>query len=198
MAAHHAATLAAEMITKVGPAALLSDDPPPDAPLDARIQVNAGQVRKVAEKLSTLSEASPFPFVSLELPPVGHPKALDFFFAATLRQFGFWSERNNRYDQPMIAKIGGVELKGSGYLWSAFKRRIEGDPDFCSPERQTNLSQEELLEVFRADNGDDPMPALDLHLEQAHRYGRDMLAVSLTPQAVLGKALASVCSISRH
>jgi len=191
MAAHHAATLAAEMITKVGPAALLSDDPPPDAPLDARIQVNAGQVRKVAEKLSTLSEASPFPFVSLELPPVGHPKALDFFFAATLRQFGFWSERNNRYDQPMIAKIGGVELKGSGYLWSAFKRRIEGDPDFCSPERQTNLSQEELLEVFRADNGDDPMPALDLHLEQAHRYGRDMLAVSLTPQAVLGKALAS-------
>ena len=35
------------------------------------------------------------------------------------------------------------------------------------------------------------MPALDLHLEQANRYGRDMLALGLTPQAVLGKALAS-------
>jgi hypothetical protein len=35
------------------------------------------------------------------------------------------------------------------------------------------------------------MPALDLHLEQAHSYGRDMLALQLTPQTVLGKALES-------
>jgi len=47
------------------------------------------------------------------------------------------------------------------------------------------------LEVFRADNGDDPMPALDLHLQMANQYGRDMLALQFTPQAVLDKALAS-------
>jgi hypothetical protein len=76
-------------------------------------------------------------------------------------------------------------------LWDAFWRRVEVDPDFCSPERQANLSREELLEVFRADNGDDPMPALDLHLEQAHTYGRDMHELQLTPQVVLDKALAS-------
>ena len=35
------------------------------------------------------------------------------------------------------------------------------------------------------------MPALDLHLEQARKYGRDMLALQLTPQEVLDKALAS-------
>jgi sugar/nucleoside kinase (ribokinase family) len=191
MAARHAVPLAAEMIEQVGPTALLSEDPPPEAPLDARVQVNEGQVHQVAAKISTLSEASPFPFVSPELPPVGHPKALDFFFAATLQQFSFWLERNGRYDGPLIATIGGVELKGSDYLWSAFKRRIEGDPDFCSPEQQANLSREQLLEVFRADNGDDPMPALDLHLEQARQYGRDMLVLGLTPQALLGKALAS-------
>jgi len=191
MAARHAIPLAAEMIAQVGPTALLSEDPPPEAPLDARVRVNHGQVRKVAEVISTLSEASPFPFVSPELPPVGHPKALDYFFAATLQQFSFWSERNNRYDQPLIAQIGGVEKKGSDYLWDAFRRRVEQDADFCSPERQVNLSREELLEVFRADNGDDPMPALDLHLEQARSYGRDMLVLQLTPQAVLGKALAS-------
>jgi len=191
MAARHAVTLAAEMIAQVGPSALLSEDPPPEAPLDARVQVNDGQVRKVTEKISTLSELSPFPFVSPELPPVGHPKALDYFFAATLQQFSFWSEQNNRYYQPLIAKIGGVEQKGSDYLWDAFRRRVEQDADFCSPERQANLSRDELLEVFRADNGDDPMPALDLHLEQAHHYGRDMLALQLTPQAVLQESLAS-------
>ncbi len=191
MAARHAVTLAAEMITQVGPTALLSEDPPPETPLDARVQVNDGQVREVAGKISALSEASPFPFVSPEVPPVGHPRALDYFFAFTLQQFSFWSERNNRYHQPLIARIGGVEQKGSDYLWDAFWRRVEGDPDFCSPERQANLSREELLEVFRADNGDDPMPALDLHLEQARKYGRDMLTLQLTPQAVLDKALAS-------
>ena len=191
MAARHAVTLAAEMITQVGPTALLSEDPPPDAPLDARVQVNDGQVRKVAAKVSTLPEASPFPFVSPELPPAGHPQALDYFFAATLQQFSFWSERDNRYDRPLIAQIGGVEQKGSDYLWAAFTRRVERDADFCSPERQANLSREELLEVFRADNGDDPMPALDLHLEKAQYYGRDMLVLHLTPQAVLEKALAS-------
>ena len=35
------------------------------------------------------------------------------------------------------------------------------------------------------------MPALDLHLEKARHYGREMLALQLTPQAVLQKALAS-------
>jgi hypothetical protein len=179
------------MVGQVGPTALLSDDPPPEVSLDARVQVNDGQVQKVAEKIPPLSEVSPFPFVSPELPSVGHPKALDYFFAATLHQFSFWTVQNNRYHLPLIAKIGGVELKGSDYLWSAFKRRLEADADFCSPERQANLSREELLEVFLADDGDDPMPALDLHLEQARSYGRDMLALQLMPQAVLDKALAS-------
>jgi len=179
------------MIAHVGPTALLSEDPPPEAGLDARVQVNDGQVQKVSELISTLSEASPFQFVSPEVPPIGHPQALDYFFAFTLHQFSFWTVENNRYHQPLIAEIGGVELKGSDYLWSAFRGRLEIDADFCSPVRQANLSRDEMLDVFRADNGDDPMPALDLHLEQSHSYGRDMLALQLTPQAVLDKALAS-------
>jgi len=191
MAARQATALAAEMIAQVGPTALLSDGLPPEVSLDARVQVNEGQVRKVSEKISTLPEASPFQFVSPEVPPVGHSQALDYFFAFTLHQFSFWTVQNNRYHQPLIAGIGGVKLKGSDYLWSAFTRRLEGDADFCTPKRQANLSREELLEVFRADNGDDPMPALDLHLQMANQYGRDMLALQLTPQAVLDKALAS-------
>ncbi len=191
MAARHAAALAAEMIAYVGPTALLLENPPPKAPMDTRVQVNNKRVTQVAKTISTLAEASPFQFVSPEVPPVGDPQALDYFFAFTLHQFSFWTVKNNRYHQPLIAKIGGVELKGSDYLWSAFNRRLKVDTDFHTPERQANLSREELLEVFRADNGDDPMPALDLHLEQSHSYGRDMLALQLTPQAVLDQALTS-------
>jgi sugar/nucleoside kinase (ribokinase family) len=191
MAARDAVALAGMMTCQVGPAALLSEDPPPEAPPDPRVQVDEGQVRKVAKTISALPEASPYPWVGPTLPPAGHPKAVDYLFAATLQQFSFWSVRDNRYYQPMIAEIGGVERKGSDYLWAAMTRRLEEDAEFCSPERQAELSREELLAVFRADNGQDPMPALDLHLEQARRYGRDMLALQLTPQAVVDRALAS-------
>jgi sugar/nucleoside kinase (ribokinase family) len=191
MAARHAVPLASEMIGKVGPSALLSDEPPPQTFLDSRVRVNDGQVQKVAEMISTLAEVTPYPFVSSELPSVGHPRALDYFFAATLQQFSFWTVRENRYYQPLLAKIGGVEKKGSDYLWDAFSRRVEIDADFCSPERQANLSRKELQEVFRSDDGDDPMPALDLHLEQARRYGQDMVALQLTPRTVLQKAMTS-------
>jgi sugar/nucleoside kinase (ribokinase family) len=191
MAARDAVALAAEMIGQVGPTALLSEAPPPEAPPDPRVQIDEEQVRRAARTISALPEPSPYPWVGPTLPPAGHPKAVDYLFAATLQQFSFWSVRDNRYCQPLIAPIGGVERKGSDYLWAAFTRQLESDAEFCSPERQADLSREELLAVFRADNGDDPMPALDLHLEQARRYGRDMLALQLTPQAVLDRALNS-------
>lgn len=191
MAARCATALAAEMITQVGPTALLSEHPPPEPPHDPRVRIDREQVRKIARLISTLPEATPFPFVLPFLPPVGHPQALDYFFAFTLQQFGFWWVKNNHYHRPLIARIGGAELKGSDYLWGAYWRCVERDPDFVSPERQANLSRDELLQVFRADDGTDPMPALDLHLEQAHQYGSDMLALQLTPQAVLEKVLAS-------
>ena len=191
MAARHAAVLASEMITQIGPTALLSRYPAPKEALDGRIELNCPQVRSVARQIATIAEVAPYQFTSPELPPVGHPKTVDYFFAATLQQFSFWTERDGRYERPLIAKLGGVERKGSDYLWETYRRAVEQDPDFCSPERQADLSRQELLAVFRADDGTDPMPALDLHLQQARQYGRDMLALQLTPQIMLEHALAS-------
>ena len=116
---------------------------------------------------------------------------MDYLFAATLQQFSFWTARDNRYHRPLIAPIDGVQRKGSDYLWAAMTRRLEEDAEFCSPERQADLSRDDLLAVVRADNGEDPMPALDRHLQEARRYGRDMLALQLTPQAVVDRALAT-------
>jgi hypothetical protein len=155
------------------------------------VQINEEQVQKIGEKIAEIPEIAPFQYVYPVVPPVGHPKALDYFFAFTLQQFSFWTVKDNRYHQPLIATIGGVEWKGSDYLFEAYRRQLERDPDSCSPERQANLSRAELLEVFRADNGEDPMPALDLHLEMAQQYGRDMLALGFTPQIVLQEALDS-------
>ena len=191
MAARHAAPLASEMIQHIGPTALLFDAPLPGVPSDPRVTVDHSQVTKISQLISNITEASPFQFVSPELPPVHHPKALDYFFAVTLQQFSFWSEQDGRYHQPLVAPLDGVKLKGAFYLFAAYKRQLERDPDFCSPVRQAHLTHDEMLDVFRADDGSDPMPALDLHLQQANQYGRNMLALHTTPEAVLQKAQAS-------
>ena len=161
-------------------------------------------MNEISRLLARLDDASAYPFVGPGLPPAGHPEALDFFFATTLQQFGFWSEKDGRYDRPMVAPLGGVELKGSSYLFTAFLRRLEKDQGFCSPARQADMTREELLDVFRADDGSDPMPALELHLAQARQYGRDMLALGLTPAALIENARASsrplqhlLCSLDR-
>ncbi len=191
MAGRRAAMLAAEKIGAIGASALLLDDPPPDVPLDPRVRINKVQVEKVSQVVKDLPAAGAFNFVADYLPPVGHPLALDYFFAATLQQFGFWETANGRYDKPLIAKLGGELRKGSNYLYYAYLRPLDTNPTFYSPERQANLTLDEMADIFRADDGTVQMPALALHLQQANQYGRDMLALGYSPQSFVQQAMES-------
>jgi sugar/nucleoside kinase (ribokinase family) len=191
MAARSAAALAASMVEHVGPKALFFEGPLPNSPTGGGVEINGKQAGRIARLVAGLDDVEAFPFIGPGLPTAGHPEAVEFFFAATLQQFGFWHERDGRFDRPMVARIGGTDLKGSAYLFAAFLRRLERDGGFCSPARQADLSREVLLDVFRADDGSDPLPALDLHLAQARQYGRDMLALGLSPQGVLQRAQSS-------
>ena len=186
-----AARLAAEVIAQIGPGALMTEVRPPGLILDPRVRIVEGQVRKIAGQVSRYPEVSAFPFIGPTFPDVGDSHALEYFFAATLQQFGFWSERRNAYGLPLLAHLGGVARKGSDYLYEAYRRRTQLDPVFCAPGSQANLERSELEQVFRDDFGRDPMPALDLHLAQARAYGRDMLELGLTPRALLEDSLAS-------
>lgn len=197
MAARSGAALAAEMIGHPGPEALFWKKPPPEVPMDSRVVVNDGQVLQVSQLVAVLAEVTPFDFTGPVLPPVEHPLALDWFFVGTLQQFSFWTTENGRYHRPLVAVIDGVQLKGSDYLWQGYMRALRDDPDFLSVQRQATQSREELLALFRADDGSDPMPALDLHLEQGRQYGRDMLSLSLTPVEVIRQAHASQKPLGR-
>lgn len=190
-AARKAMALAAQEIEHPGPSALLWDEAPPSPAFDERVNFNGYQIRKISEFLQDLPEAESFNFVGDYLPPVGHPAALDYFFVSTLQQFSFWEAVDGRYDHPLIATIDGRKLKGSTYLYYAYTRPLKEDPEYYTPERQANLTRQDMLELFRADDGSDPMPALDLHLSQARQYGRDMLALGITPQDVIERSKSS-------
>ncbi len=209
MAAQSAILLAAEMISAVGPARLLSDSPAPAPQPDPRVRVDDDQVRRIAQLIAQLPEVQPFRFVGDFFPYVDDPGALDWFFAVTLQQFGFWEKQKAShrvtetqgnpeklrvtvspwiYSHPMIASLDGRSLKGSDYLFAAYRRLIDRDGGFFTSDRQAALTAEEFAAVLRADDGSDPMPAFDLHLETARSYGRDMLALGLTPREVVEQA----------
>lgn len=44
------------------------------------------------------------------------------------------------------------------------------------------------MKLMLADDDTNPLPASDLHLSQAQAYGHDMLALQLTPQAIINEA----------
>jgi sugar/nucleoside kinase (ribokinase family) len=212
MAAKSAVLLAAEMIGAVGPTRLTSDQPAPQIPLDDRCRPVPHQITRIADLISRLPEVQPFNFSGDFFPPIDHPHALDFFFAVTLQQFSFWYLANTEekgvkalagiedsirpakastprtartYSYPMIAMLDKRTLKGSDYLFYAYVRQLEPDPAFFSPSRQAALTLAELENIFRADDGSNPMPSIDLHLELAHSFGRDLTSMNVTPDQLV-------------
>ena len=188
MAARQGIALAAHMIGAVGPTALWEKGAPPAPADDPRVRVAWSQVARVAGLIAALPEVQPFDFTGPDFPPAGHPAASDYFASATLQQFGFWFEAAGRYSHPLVAALEGAVHKGSDYLWRAWLRPLGSDPGFYTPARQAALTAADLEALFRADDGAMPMPALDLHLAQAQAYGRDMLALALSPAALVAAA----------
>jgi sugar/nucleoside kinase (ribokinase family) len=200
LAAQAAVLLAAEEISAVGPTRLLADQPAPHPLLDPRVRVDNEQVQRIAELIARLPEVQPFRFVGDFFPYIDDPAALDWFFAVTLQQFGFWEisprlveERPgvSAYSHPMIAPLDGRSLKGSDYLFAAYRRMIDRDGGFFTPDRQAPTTSAEMAAVLRADDGSNPMPAFDLHLQLAQAYGRDMQALGWTTQSIIDTANAS-------
>ena len=205
LAAQAAVLLAAEEIGAVGPTRLLSDQPAPRPVLDPRVRVDDDQVRRIAQLIAHLPEVQPFRFVGDFFPYVADPDALDWFFAVTLQQFGFWemtppptrlraaspASQGRAYAHPMIATLDGRSLKGSDYLFAAYRRMIDRDGGFFRPDRQAVTTGAELAAVLRADDGSNPMPAFDLHLQLAQAYGRDMQTLDWTTQSIIDTANAS-------
>lgn len=195
MAARRAMPLAAEMTQEVGAVALLRSLPAPEPALDERVIINNEQIDRIAALIADIEDITPFQFTGPDLPPPNHSAALDYFFATTLQQFGFWTHGNSHYEQPLVATIDGEERKGAFYLFRAYLRWLKNDPERLSPAGQAALTKADLQDLLRADDGTIPMPALDLHLALAQQYGRDMLALDQRPQSLVAQANATAAPL---
>ncbi len=187
-AASYAVQTAAQMVTRIGPEYLYESGDDSARPDRAVVRPSSTRIESVGKILENLPEANAFDFTGDDYPPTGHQSALDYFFASTLQQFGFWTTRDGRYDQPMYAAIAGRELKGSDFIWAAYRRWLDDDPEGLSAHAHDKLIQAAFDYRLRDDSGRNPLPAPNLHLEQALSYGHDLTALGLTPTLVVEHA----------
>lgn len=190
-AASAAQFVAAQVVTAVGPRVLWNSGILPGPQMDRRVSLCQERISAVAELLAGMENVHPFAFVGPGFPKVGASGALEFFFAATLQQFGFWQARSGRYWRPLLAPIDGAHRKGSDYLWHAMLRAYTDTPELFSSTGQYSMTSRRLRIILRADDGTDPMPARRMRLQQARAYGYDMLSIGLSPSDIVARANCS-------
>ncbi len=190
-AAEAGQVVAAQVVAAVGPRALWEAGRTPRVAPDRRVSLCAKRISAVGALLTGMETARPFDFVGPDFPVVGVDSALDYFFASTLQQFGFWQARAGRYLRPLLAPLAGSIRKGSDYLWRAMLRGQHADPALLTPAGQAKMTAKRMRALFRADDGSHPMPARRLRLQQARAYGRDMLALGPSPGDIVANANAS-------
>jgi sugar/nucleoside kinase (ribokinase family) len=190
-AARRANAAAAEMVEAVGPTALLRTGPPARPDEDPRVVVDDRAVTAMAGLIAGLSDLQPFPFTGDLFPEVGDPATIEWFTAATLGQFGFWFESGGTWERSMVAPIGGIERKGSDYLWAMYQRWVRSDPDATRPDRLATLSDRAWSVAAADDRGVDPFPESTRYAELTRDHGRTLVELGLEADEIVADAAAT-------
>ena len=158
------------------------------------ISIDDRQIDAFAEHLKKAGDAQPFDFCSRSegfiYPERGRPGVLETFFFACAHQFGFWTLAGNRWDQPMVARLDGRDLKGSDFLFRACTRAWQREPRALFPATLAAASDAQLADLFRADDGRRPLPMWSEHLALIRGQAAWFAAQRLAPADVLRRANA--------
>lgn len=102
------------------------------------ILVNKHRVARVAERIRNLpaAQTAPLTFTGPLYPDPGQPGVLEYFFATTMQNYGFWIGDERGYIRPLDGVVGDKKLKGSDLMWTLSKRVYdEVGPQFFFPDQ---------------------------------------------------------------
>ena len=160
-----------------------------------RLSIDDRQIDAFAAHLKQAADVQPFDFCARSegfiYPERGKPGVLETFFFACTHQFGFWTLAGTRWDKPMIAKIDGRDLKGSDFLFRACTRAGQKDPRAFAPTALAAMGNGQLSDLFRADNGTNPLPMWPEHLALIRGYAEWYISRNQEPADVLRRAAAA-------
>jgi len=134
------------------------------------MKIRMDKVEKLADFFRKLPLEDPPKFLDPDKFPEENTKgALDFFFAVTMHDYGFWIGNRNGYKKPFYGYINGRKLKGGDWLWAASKRMlIRYGPEFFDPKNLSQISGKDFQKWFSDDNGIIKM--LDLETRQYYTH----------------------------
>ena len=160
-----------------------------------RLSIDDRQIDAFAAHLKQAADVQPFDFCARSegfiYPERDRPGVLETFFFACTHQFGFWTLAGTRWDKPMIAKIDGRDLKGSDFLFRACTRAGQKDPRAFAPTALAAMGNGQLSDLFRADNGTNPLPMWPEHLALIRGYAEWYISRNQEPADVLRRAAAA-------
>lgn len=161
-----------------------------------RAVIDNRQVARFAAFLSSADEVMPFDFCSAPdpglFPTRGAPGVVAYFFFCCAHQFGFWLEQDGRYDRPMVARVEGVDYKGSDFLWRCATRAWSARPDFFEPGPRARLDEADWNRVFADDAGHNPLPMWREHWQIIQGYTAWFARAKTTPEALLKESSRAV------
>ena len=191
IAAERGNAAAAEMVGHVGPAALWAPGPSPEPLADLRVRVDHLAVGRLGALLAELPDLDGSPFVGDLFPPAGADGAVDWWFAATLQQYGFWYEADGHHSGPMIAAIDGTDRKGSDYLWAQYLRWWQHDAEAVTPAGQRVVDATAWAAAAADDGGRDPYPDAAQRVRSCRDYGDSMADLGLSPTELVAAAAST-------
>ena len=160
-----------------------------------RLSIDDRQIDAFAAHLKQAAGVQPFDFCARSegfiYPERDQPGVLETFFFACAHQFGFWTLAGNRWDKPMIAPLDSRELKGSDYLFRACTRAWQRNPRAFAPAALAAMSNARLSDLFRADDGTNPLPMWPEHLALIRGYAEWFISRNQEPADVLRRAAAA-------
>lgn len=139
----------------------------PDA---AKAGIDPERIEKIGSSLRVAAERSALSFSGSPFPELDDPLALEVLSLATAHQYGFWTETDHGYGEPMWATIDGVRRKGSDFIWHAFTKAADTDATVVNADR---LATEPLLfdKICVDDDGVCPIPDTGSHRALQQAYG---------------------------
>ncbi len=159
-----------------------------------RISLDENRIDAFARHLRGTGNIQPFDFCSPSegfiYPERNKPGVLETFFFACAHQFGFWTLAGTRWDKSMIARLDGRDLKGSDFLFRACTRAWQENPQAFSPASLASRSNDQLSEIFRGDDGTNPLPMWPEHLALIRGYADWFLAGKQDPASLLRRVAA--------
>lgn len=119
--------------------------------------VNFEMVEKVSAKIKSLplDGVKALDFTEEDkFPLVGDPGALNYIFAVTMHDYGFWLGNERGYVEPLYGEVDGKRLKGSDLLWTlSMKIYKERGPGFFDPVTLAVIRSDDFYSWFQKSVG---------------------------------------------